>query len=114
MADKTGSYDGCSTEPRVFHYIRHTHPRQCDINDWEPGNGGAFTPALILFVALPDTKDNIIGATCAMGKYLNRHQYRQRCDRPRTFYLAFDADPKPTEGRAWLKSQKFSTGASPR
>src|SRR5271166_6297194 len=24
MADKTGSYDGCSTEPRFFHYIRHS------------------------------------------------------------------------------------------
>jgi DNA primase len=30
--------------------------------------------------------------TCAMGNQLNRHQYRQLCDRPRTVYLAFDAD----------------------
>jgi DNA primase len=30
--------------------------------------------------------------TCAMGNHLNVHQYRQLCDRPRTVYLAFDAD----------------------
>ena len=30
--------------------------------------------------------------TCAMGNHLNGHQYRQLCDRPRTVYLAFDAD----------------------
>jgi len=30
--------------------------------------------------------------TCAMGNQLNLHQYRQICDRPRTVYLAFDAD----------------------
>ena len=27
-----------------------------------------------------------------MGNRLNVHQYRQLCDRPRTVYLAFDAD----------------------
>jgi DNA primase len=31
--------------------------------------------------------------TCAMGNHLNVRQYRQLCDRPRTVYLAFDADP---------------------
>lgn len=31
--------------------------------------------------------------TCSMGNHLNGHQYRQLCDRPRTVYLAFDADP---------------------
>jgi len=30
--------------------------------------------------------------TCAMGNQLNLHQYRQICDRPRTVYLALDAD----------------------
>ena len=30
--------------------------------------------------------------TCAMGTHLNGHQFRQLCDRPRTVYLAFDAD----------------------
>jgi DNA primase len=30
--------------------------------------------------------------TCSMGSHLNLHQYRQLCDRPRTVYLAFDAD----------------------
>jgi DNA primase len=30
--------------------------------------------------------------TCAMGSQLNAHQHRQLCDRPRTIYLAFDAD----------------------
>jgi DNA primase len=29
---------------------------------------------------------------CAMGNHLNGRQYRQLCDRPRTVYLAFDAD----------------------
>ncbi len=31
--------------------------------------------------------------TCSMGNHLNGRQYRQLCDRPRTVYLAFDADP---------------------
>ena len=31
--------------------------------------------------------------TCSMGNHLNARQYRQLCDRPRTVYLAFDADP---------------------
>ncbi len=30
--------------------------------------------------------------TCAMGNQLNAHQHRQLSDRPRTVYLAFDAD----------------------
>jgi DNA primase len=30
--------------------------------------------------------------TCSLGNHLNVHQYRQLCDRPRTIYLAFDAD----------------------
>jgi DNA primase len=30
--------------------------------------------------------------TCSMGNHLNEHQHRQLCDRPRTVYLAFDAD----------------------
>lgn len=31
--------------------------------------------------------------TCSIGNHLNVRQYRQLCDRPRTVYLAFDADP---------------------
>jgi DNA primase len=31
--------------------------------------------------------------TCSMGSHLNGLQHRQLCDRPRTVYLAFDADP---------------------
>jgi DNA primase len=30
--------------------------------------------------------------TCSMGNQLNRSQYRQLCDSPRTIYIAFDAD----------------------
>ena len=30
--------------------------------------------------------------TCSLGNHLNAHQFRQLCDRPRTVYLAFDAD----------------------
>ena len=30
--------------------------------------------------------------TCSLGTHLNVHQFRQLCDRPRTVYLAFDAD----------------------
>ena len=30
--------------------------------------------------------------TCSMGNHLNVRQYRQLCDRPRTVYVAFDAD----------------------
>jgi DNA primase len=30
--------------------------------------------------------------TCSMGNHLNGRQHRQLCDRPRTVYLAFDAD----------------------
>ena len=38
--------------------------------------------------------------TCAMGTHLNRHQFRQLCDRPRTVYLAFDADTNGSGQRA--------------
>ena len=30
--------------------------------------------------------------TCSLGTHLNRRQFRQLCDRPRTVYLTFDAD----------------------
>ena len=30
--------------------------------------------------------------TCSLGTHLNAHQFRQLCERPRTVYLAFDAD----------------------
>ena len=38
--------------------------------------------------------------TCSMGNHLNGRQYRQLCDRPRTVYLAFDADPNGTGQQA--------------
>jgi DNA primase len=31
--------------------------------------------------------------TCALGTHLNARQLQQLCDRPRTVYMAFDADP---------------------
>lgn len=31
--------------------------------------------------------------TCSLGTHLNARQFRQLCDRPRTVYLTFDADP---------------------
>jgi DNA primase len=31
-------------------------------------------------------------ATCSLGTHLNRDQFRQLCDRPRTVYLTFDVD----------------------
>ena len=34
----------------------------------------------------------IHNVTCAMGNHLNVRKYRQLCDRPRTVYIAFDAD----------------------
>ena len=43
--------------------------------------------------------------TCAMGTHLNGHQYRQLCDRPRTVYLAFDAD---TNGSGQSASQSLA------
>jgi len=43
--------------------------------------------------------------TCSMGNHLNVHQYRQLCDRPRTVYLAFDADPN---GSGQLAAQCLS------
>ena len=30
--------------------------------------------------------------TCSLGTHLNRYQFRQLCDRPRTVYLTFDVD----------------------
>jgi DNA primase len=43
--------------------------------------------------------------TCSMGNHLNTHQYRQLCDRPRTVYLAFDAD---TNGSGQQASQSLA------
>jgi DNA primase len=43
--------------------------------------------------------------TCSMGNHLNVHQYRQLCDRPRTVYLAFDAD---TNGSGQQASQSLA------
>jgi DNA primase len=43
--------------------------------------------------------------TCSMGSHLNVHQYRQLCDRPRTVYLAFDAD---TNGSGQQASQSLA------
>jgi DNA primase len=40
--------------------------------------------------------------TCSMGNHLNVHQYRQLCDRPRTVYLAFDADTNGSGQQAAL------------
>jgi DNA primase len=44
--------------------------------------------------------------TCSMGNQLNRHQYRQLCDRPRTVYLAFDAD---TNGSGQKAAQSLAS-----
>jgi DNA primase len=43
--------------------------------------------------------------TCSMGSHLNGRQYRQLCDRPRTIYLAFDAD---TNGSGQQASQSLA------
>jgi DNA primase len=43
--------------------------------------------------------------TCSMGNHLNGRQYRQLCDRPRTVYLAFDAD---TNGSGQQASQSLA------
>ena len=43
--------------------------------------------------------------TCAMGTHLNGCQFRQLCDRPRTVYLAFDAD---TNGSGPSASQSLA------
>jgi DNA primase len=43
--------------------------------------------------------------TCSMGNHLNVRQYRQLCDRPRTVYLAFDAD---TNGSGQQASQSLA------
>jgi DNA primase len=43
--------------------------------------------------------------TCAMGTHLNGRQFRQLCDRPRTVYLAFDAD---TNGSGQHASQSLA------
>ena len=44
--------------------------------------------------------------TCSMGNQLNLHQYRQLCDRPRTVYLAFDAD---TNGSGQKAAQSLAS-----
>jgi DNA primase len=31
--------------------------------------------------------------TCSLGTHLNARQFQQLCDRPRSVYVAFDADP---------------------
>src|SRR6516225_6635021 len=38
--------------------------------------------------------------TCSLGAHLNARQFRQLCDRPRTVYLAFDADANGSGQRA--------------
>jgi DNA primase len=43
--------------------------------------------------------------TCAMGTHLNGRQFQQLCDRPRTVYLAFDAD---TNGSGQSTSQALA------
>jgi 5S rRNA maturation endonuclease (ribonuclease M5) len=43
--------------------------------------------------------------TCSMGNHLNGRQCRQLCDRPRTVYLAFDAD---TNGSGQQASQSLA------
>jgi len=43
--------------------------------------------------------------TCAMGTHLNGRQFRQLCDRPRTVYLAFDAD---TNGSGQCAAQSLA------
>ena len=43
--------------------------------------------------------------TCSLGNHLNAHQFEQLCDRPRTVYLAFDAD---TNGSGPRASQSLS------
>jgi DNA primase len=43
--------------------------------------------------------------TCSMGNHLNAHQFRQLYDRPRTIYLAFDAD---TNGSGQQASQSLA------
>jgi len=43
--------------------------------------------------------------TCSLGTHLNARQFRQLCDRPRTVYLAFDAD---TNGSGQLAARALS------
>jgi DNA primase len=38
--------------------------------------------------------------TCSLGNHLNAHQFQQLCDRPRTVYIAFDADANGSGARA--------------
>jgi len=53
-------------------------------------------PAVILVEGLFDYavlwQAGFRNVTCSMGNHLNGQQHRQLCDRPRTVYLAFDAD----------------------
>jgi DNA primase len=44
--------------------------------------------------------------TCSMGNQLSLQQYRQLCDRPRTVYLAFDAD---TNGSGQKATQSLAS-----
>src|SRR5258708_4920288 len=54
--------------------------------------------------------------TCAMGNHLNAHQYRQLCDRPRTGYLALDADTNGSGQQAaqWLARRLRERGVNAR
>ena len=45
-----------------------------------------------LFDYAPLWQAGFHNVTCSMGTHLNLRQFRQLCDRPRTVYLAFDAD----------------------
>jgi DNA primase len=53
-------------------------------------------PELILVEGLFDyavlCQAGFHNVTCSMGNHLNVQQFRQLCDRPRTVYVAFDAD----------------------
>jgi DNA primase len=54
--------------------------------------------------------------TCSMGNHLNTRQYRQLCDRPRTVYLAFDADINGSGQQAaqWLACRLGEQGVNVR
>jgi DNA primase len=67
------------------------------------GKGGLYRweqirryPEVILVEGLFDYavlwQSGFHNVTCSMGNHLNLRQHRQLCDRPRTVYLAFDAD----------------------
>jgi DNA primase len=54
--------------------------------------------------------------TCSLGNHLNGRQYRQLCDRPRTVYLAFDADSNGSGQQAsqWLACRLREQGVNVR